>query len=207
MRRKKIFPIPSSTSRTLIRRSGFTLTPSNPPASSRCAASFSFSRILRRSLISVPLLLHILAPICRAAASILLRRLWRRTRRASRPFQIPLGTTGSAVAMPLLAERNRYSGYSGEGQDDGNKRGTMRERESEGREQRKREEILQRKAIAAKSFSSRERHVHVVGVFSAPYPAYKTYSRWHSWEMRHETRCMSQKQDTFYERLGFHFSI
>lgn len=162
------------------------------------ALSFSFSRIPRRSLIPVSLLLHILAPICRAATSVL-RCLWR-TRRASRAFQIPLGTTGSAVAMPLPAE-NRYME---EGRDDGNKRGTTR---GWGGGQGGREKILQRKAIAAKSFSSRGRHVHVVGVFSAPYPAYKTYSRWHSWEMRHETRCMSQKQDTFYERLGFHFSI
>lgn len=51
-----------------------------------------------------------------------------------------------------------------------------RERER-GEKEEGRQEILQRKAIATKSFSSRERHVHVVGVFSAPYPAYKTYSR------------------------------
>jgi len=48
-KKERIFLIPSSTSRTLIRRSGFTLTLSNPPASScRVALSFSFSH---RSLI------------------------------------------------------------------------------------------------------------------------------------------------------------
>lgn len=64
-KKERIFPIPSSTSRTLIRRSGFTLTLSNPPASCRVALSFSFSHI---SLIPVSLLFHILAPICRAVA-------------------------------------------------------------------------------------------------------------------------------------------
>lgn len=85
------------------------------------------------------------------------------------------------MAMLLPAERNRYTDTTKEDRTVETKGGLReRERVREGVGEwwkGGREEILQRKAIAAKSFSSRERHVHVVGVFSAPYPAYKTYSR------------------------------
>lgn len=42
---------------------------------------------------------------------------------------MPLGTTGSAVAMPLLAERNRHTDTTERGQDGGNKGETTRKRE------------------------------------------------------------------------------
>lgn len=107
-KKERIFPIPSSTSRTLIRRSGFTLTPSNPHASSfRVVTIFFFLAYLTSlSYSSIPPSSYPYPHLSRCSQ---LRCLWRRTRRASRAFQIPLGTTGSAVAMPLPVERNRYT--------------------------------------------------------------------------------------------------
>lgn len=102
MRRKKIFSIPSSTSCTLIRRSRFTLTPSDPPASSR--AIFFFLAYL--TSLSYPYIPPSSYPCPHLSRCSQLRCLWRT--RPSRAFQIPLGTTGSAMAMPLPAETDTW---------------------------------------------------------------------------------------------------
>lgn len=107
-KKERTFSVRSSTSRTLIRRSGFTLTLSNPPAfSCRVALSFPSSRV---SLTSLPYpcippscpRLHLSR--CSSIRFDVFEELFARRGH----FQITLGTTGSVAAMPFPEERNRY---------------------------------------------------------------------------------------------------
>lgn len=162
-KKERIFPIPSSTSRTLIRRSGFTLTRGYPLASPLYVSlSFSLppplslSQASRRSLFPRLSFFIFLPPSCCSSS---IPTVFEEELVASRASRIPLGTTGSAVAMPLPAERNRYMGQTEKLKEESN---TRRERERERRDRGRVERgILQREAIAAKSFSSRGEHTYV----------------------------------------------
>lgn len=105
-KKERIFPIPSSTSRTLIRRSGFTLTPGNPfpvPLLSAIALSFSFSYTSR--ILLYPAFFISLLPSSGISA------VFEKELVTSRAFQIPLGITGSAVAMLLPSRKKQIYGY------------------------------------------------------------------------------------------------
>lgn len=150
-KKERIFPIPSSTSRTLIRRSGFTLTPGDPfPApSSLLSHRYSFPVYLASFSVS-PYFISLLP-------SSGISAVFEEELVTSRAFQIPLGVTGSAVAMLLSSRKKQMYGYFEEGQES-----TRRKYKGTGRERKEKDgEYDQRKAIAAKSFSSRRRHVHV----------------------------------------------
>lgn len=161
-----------------------------------------FLCILHRSSILASLLHLILIPIRRTAAAY--TSSLKKTRRVA-GISDTLRHNRKCRGNAITCRKKQIYGCGWK--KDEETKGEMYERKRVGGRGRGTKRTLQRKAIATKSFSSQSRHVHVVGIFSTPYPAYRTYSRWHTREMRHETRCMFQKQDTFHEWLGFCFSI
>lgn len=122
------------TSRTLIRCSGFTLTPGNPPFSFRISLSLSF---LRMCVCVLHMFCHSLS-LFQSFFIFFIRQHGAATYpslRNARAFQILVGTTGSAVAMSLSAESNR---------DTARKDGTKKTTNKKGKEHIRRRERLRR---------------------------------------------------------------
>lgn len=128
-KKERIFPVRSSTSRTLIRRSGFTLTLGNPPASScRVALSFPSSRVSHIA----PLSLH--PSFMPSPPSVALQQhtpmsLKRNSSRVVGIFRYPQAQPEVPRQCRYLKKETDIEIQREKGQDSENKRGTTRKRE------------------------------------------------------------------------------
>lgn len=126
----------------MIRCSGFTLTPGNPPFSFRISLSLSLSRMC----VCILHMCHSLS-LFQSFFIFFIRQHGAATYpslRNARTFQIPVGTTGSAVAMSLSAESNRDTARKDRTKKKNKQKGKKHIRRRE-RPRREKGEILQRK--------------------------------------------------------------
>lgn len=129
-KKERIFPIPSSTSRTLIRHSGFTLTLRNPLASSRRAIFFFLAYPTSLSYPRIP------------PSSYPCPHLSRCSQRTPTSLKNSLRDAGISDTLRhnrkcrgnAITCRKQIHRYSEEGRDDGNKRGNYESGRAEGRE-------------------------------------------------------------------------